>query len=235
MKKLEAVCIKKSYETLNVLDGVDISVNIREFVSLLGISGSGKTTLFNIIAGLEKPDFGSVIKDGTDITGKSGHIGYMQQNDLLMPWKSVIDNICLPLTISGMKKKTAHEKALSFTPMFGLSGFENQYPKALSGGMRQRAALLRTFLFSSDILLLDEPFARLDAITKAEMQQWMLELIKKTGISVLLITHDVDEALALSDKIYLLSDKPAKIISENARSLTKSEIIENLKGDKKPL
>lgn len=206
--------IKKSFGGLLVIDNVSLTVGRGEFVSLLGVSGSGKTTLFNIIAGLSRPDSGQVFLDGREITNTTGHIAYMQQDDMLLPWKTIIDNVALPLAIKGMGRAPARRKAAGYFELFGLSGFERCYPDELSGGMRQRAALLRTHLFSGGAALLDEPFARLDAITRNKMRLWLSDVISQIKCGVLFITHDVDEALLLSDRVYVLSDKPAAVRME---------------------
>jgi ABC-type nitrate/sulfonate/bicarbonate transport system ATPase subunit len=180
-------------------------------VSILGPSGCGKSTLFNIISGLERPDRGRVLINGEEYNGRTGRVSYMHQKDLLLPWKNILDNVCLPLFIKGNKRKEAHVKAEEYFPDFGLDGFEGKYPNQLSGGMRQRAALLRTYLFADDIMLLDEPFGSLDAITRRKMQDWLLGLFEKLDASILFITHDIDEAIFLSDRIYLLSKRPAVV------------------------
>ncbi len=178
---------------------------------IIGPSGCGKSTLFNIIAGLIKPDQGTVFIDGHDWSGKTGRISYMQQKDLLLPSRNILDNVCIPLLLKGMSKKAARQQAASYLEDFGLKGFANYYPRQLSGGMRQRAALLRTYLQASDILLLDEPFAALDAINRRNMQLWLKKLCSRYQSSVLFITHDIEEALLLADRIYLFSARPARI------------------------
>ncbi|HAA94470.1 MAG TPA: ABC transporter [Dehalococcoidia bacterium] len=205
-----------------VLDDVDITVNEGEFVSIVGPSGCGKSTLLNIIAGLDQPDQGVVELSGeypseriaggpTGSGDRLGRTGYMQQKDLLLPWRSVLDNTILGLELRGMAKKEARSRALELTDAFGLKGFEDQYPFALSGGMRQRAAFLRTMLLNQDVVLLDEPFGALDALTRIQMQEWLLQLWESVNKTIILITHDVDEALLLSDRVYLLSARPGKV------------------------
>ncbi|SDJ97812.1 ABC transporter ATP-binding protein [Natronincola ferrireducens] len=211
MKKLEILHITKYFDELYTLQDISLTVEENEFVTILGPSGSGKSTLFNIVAGLEKADAGKILIEEKDYTGKTGRVSYMHQKDLLMPWKTILDNVCIPLRIKGMNKKEAKDQALPYFTPFGLEGFEDHYPHQLSGGMRQRAALLRTYLFTQDILLLDEPFGGLDAITKRRMQQWLLGVLERLRASILFITHDIDEAIFLSDKIYILSERPAKI------------------------
>ncbi len=211
---LDVKNIRKSFGDIPVLDGVNIELRRNEFVSLLGVSGSGKSTLFNIISGLLEPDEGKIFIEGADYTGKTGRVSYMYQKDLLLPWKKIIDNVSLPLVVRGESKKAAREKVAGYFKTFGLEGFEYKYPFQLSGGMRQRAALLRTWLFSRDIMLLDEPFGSLDAITKFKMQEWLTNVLSSIEASVLLITHDIEEAVFLSDRIYIMSDRPATIKEE---------------------
>ena len=208
MPELIVKRITKTLGGLLTLKEIDIQVGNQTFVGILGPSGCGKSTLFNIISGLMQPDQGCVWIDGEDVTGCTGRVSYMQQKDLLLPSRNVLDNISIPLLLRGMSKKTAGEESRKHLATFGLEGFENYYPSQLSGGMRQRAALLRTHLFSSDIWLLDEPFASLDAITKRQMQAWLIEVYKQLHPTVLFITHDVDEALYLCDRIYVLSECP---------------------------
>jgi ABC-type nitrate/sulfonate/bicarbonate transport system ATPase subunit len=208
---IEAINIKKSFADLHTLEDVSIKLEKNQFVSILGPSGCGKSTLFDIIAGLEKPDRGTVLIDNKIYNGKTGRVSYMHQKDLLFPWSTILNNVCVPLIIKGKGKKQSQETAKKYFQTFGLEGFENNYPSQLSGGMRQRAALLRTYLFANDIMLLDEPFGSLDAITRRKMQLWLLEIWEKIKASILFITHDIDEAIFLSDRIYLLSKRPAVI------------------------
>ena len=203
--------ISKSMDQLFTLDNISFTVDNHEFVVILGTSGCGKSTLLNIIAGLIPPDRGRIEIDGEDWTGRTGRISYMQQKSLLLPHKNILDNVAIPLLLKGMARKKAHEIARQHLKDFGLEGFENYYPQQLSGGMKQRAALLRTYLFTSDIMLFDEPFAGLDAITRRKMQLWLKELWQNYRPSVLFVTHDIDEALLLADTIYVLSPRPAKV------------------------
>ena len=212
--KLEVNDISKKFDENHVLEHVNLNLAEGELVSIVGTSGCGKTTLFNIIAGLLHPETGTVRLDGEEITDKSGRISYMLQKDLLLSHKTVIDNVSLPLVIRGEKKKAARKKAAEYFEQFGLKGCEKQYPSQLSGGMRQRAALLRTFLFSAEVALLDEPFSLLDTITKNKMHEWYLSVMQDIKLSTLFITHDIDEALLLSDRIYILSGSPASIAAE---------------------
>lgn len=206
--------VSMAYGSKHVLDDVSVTLNQGEVVCILGESGVGKTTLFNVIAGLLHPDKGSVSLHKQDITGTTGHVSYMLQKDLLLPYKTVIDNAALPLRIQGKSKVESREAALKYFATFGLEGTQNLYPAQLSGGMRQRVAFLRTFLFSDDVALLDEPFSALDTITKHQMQTWYLDIMSQLNLSTFFITHDIDEAILLSDRIYVLSGKPGKITYE---------------------
>lgn len=212
--KLEAKNIVKNFEETIVLDDVSIILKEREFVSIIGPSGCGKSTIFNIISGLTRPDGGEVFIDKKNYTGITGRVSYMHQKDLLLPWKKIIDNVCIPLIIKGENRKNAREKAGAYFELFGLGGFEHKYPYQLSGGMKQRAALLRTYLFASDIMLLDEPFGGLDALTKGKMYVWLKTVTSELRSSVLFITHDIEEAIFLSDRILILTDRPSRIQSE---------------------
>ncbi|MDK2855338.1 MAG: NitT/TauT family transport system ATP-binding protein [Bacillota bacterium] len=211
MFKIEATNLKKTYGDLPTLADVSLTLAEGEFVAIIGPSGCGKSTLFNIISGLHLPDAGTVLIDGEDYTGRTGRVSYMHQKDLLLPWRTILDNVCLPLVVKGLSLKEARARARPYFPAFGLAGFEEHYPAQLSGGMRQRAALLRTYLFASDIMLLDEPFGALDALTRRKMQFWLLSTLSRYQTSVLLITHDVEEALLLSDRVYVLSERPARV------------------------
>jgi len=219
--KLKVNNLVKNYGDLLVVNDVSIYLREREFLSLIGPSGCGKSTIFNMIAGIVKPDKGEIIIDGEDYTNKTGRVSYMYQKDLLLPWKKIIDNVSIPLVVKGVNKKEARERVKQYFKDFGLEGFEYKYPYQLSGGMRQRAALLRTYMSSQDIILLDEPFGGLDAITKRKMQYWLLDVLDKLKASVLFITHDIEEALLLSDRIYILSQRPATIKGEMAVSIPK--------------
>ena len=216
--------VSKSFGDKKVLESVSLTLEEGEIVCILGASGVGKSTLFHIISGLLMPDEGRVLLDGEDVTGKPGKISYMLQKDMMLPYKTFLDNVALPLIIkktSGEGKigpwrriRTAREKAAAYFEEFGLSGYEKKYPAQLSGGMRQRAALLRTYLFSQEVALLDEPFSALDTITKGKMHQWYLSIMEEIHMSTLFITHDMDEAIILSDRIYILGGTPAVIQDE---------------------
>ncbi|MBQ8217605.1 MAG: ABC transporter ATP-binding protein [Oscillospiraceae bacterium] len=214
MVKLEVRKVSKSFEGKKVLQDISLELRRGELVSLLGVSGGGKTTLFNVISGLLKPDEGAVFLDGEDITGRPGRISYMLQKDLMLPYRTIEDNVALPLLLKGVKKKEARLQVSSMFPQFGLDGTEKQYPAQLSGGMRQRAALLRTYMFSRELALLDEPFSALDTLTKSAMHKWYPGVMEKIQLSTLFITHDIDEAILLSDRIYLLSGVPGRINGE---------------------
>jgi ABC-type nitrate/sulfonate/bicarbonate transport system ATPase subunit len=197
-----------------VVSGINLDLPRGGLISLVGASGVGKTTLFNVLAGVDRPDEGSIFLENEDITGISGRVSYMMQKDLLLEYRTVLDNVILPLLIRGRKKKEAREYGASFFETFGLAGYEKKYPRQLSGGMRQRAALLRTCLQSHDhspVILLDEPFSALDALTRRAMQGWFLDIARTMELSAIFITHDVEEAITLSDTVYILSGKPGRI------------------------
>ena len=214
MRRLTVNNITVSYEGCKTIEDISIELNKGEIVGILGVSGVGKTTLFNAIAGLIKPDTGTIELDGRNITGTTGNVSYMLQKDLLLPYKTIIDNVSLPLIIRGEKKSRSREIASGYFEEFGLEETQGKYPNQLSGGMRQRAALLRTYLFSDQVALLDEPFSALDSITKSSMHKWYLGVMDQIKLSTLLITHDIDEAILLSDRIYIMAGKPGKITSE---------------------
>ena len=214
MEKLEVKHVSKRFDGRPVLDDISIELNRGELVCLLGVSGGGKTTLFNVISGLLRPDAGRVLLDGRDITGQPGSISYMLQKDLLLPYRTIEDNVALPLVLRGVKKQAAREQVRPMFRQFGLEGTQKKYPAQLSGGMRQRAALLRTYLFSQDVALLDEPFSALDTLTKSAIHRWFLGVMEQIRLSTLFITHDIDEAILLSDRIYLLSGSPGTITGE---------------------
>lgn len=203
--------VSKTLDNIHTLNNISLTLEPHEFVVILGPSGCGKSTLFNIISGLIRPDQGRIEIDGEDWTGRTGRISYMQQKDLLLPSRNVLDNVSIPLLLKGVEKKKARETARGYLQDFGLQDFAQFYPRQLSGGMRQRAALLRTYLFTSDILLLDEPFASLDAISRRKMHLWLKDLQARFQSSVLFITHDIDEALLLADRIYVFSARPASV------------------------
>lgn len=214
MAVLKVEGVSKSFDSEKIIENISLELHEGEIVSLLGVSGGGKTTLFNIIAGLSQPDSGSVWLDGEEVTGQPGHVSYMLQKDLLLPYRTILDNVALPLIVKGIKKKEAREIAAPYFAEFGLEDTEKKYPAQLSGGMKQRAAVLRTYLFSNKVALLDEPFSALDMLTKQTMHEWYLNVMEKIQLSTIFITHDIDEAILLSDRIYLLTGKPGRITKE---------------------
>ncbi len=215
MPHLEVKNVSFTYDGKeNTIEDINITLEQNELVCLLGVSGCGKTTLFNVISGLNKPKSGGVFLDGREITGLPGRISYMLQKDLLLPYRTIEDNVALPLIIKGEKKKSARQKVQPYFAEFSLEGTQKKYPSELSGGMRQRAALLRTYMFSNSVALLDEPFSALDALTKSDIHSWYLDVMERIKLSTLFITHDIDEAILLSDRIYLMSGKPGRITKE---------------------
>lgn len=213
MPKLETRDLTFSYEGKCVLDALNLSVGEGEFVSILGPSGCGKSTFLNILAGILAAESGEVFVDGKPVKGMSSHFAYMPQQDLLLPWKTILDNVCLYGKLHH-REQQAREQAMANMATFGLAGYENSYPRELSGGMRQRAAFLRTALCEADILLLDEPFGALDVITRAEMQDWLLGMRAKLGATTVLVTHDIEEAMYLSDRILIMQGAPASFEKE---------------------
>lgn len=211
--KLSVEKLTFSYENRKVLDNMEFFIKEGEFVSLLGPSGSGKSTILKILTGVLAPEGGQILVDGQKIHGVTELFAYMPQNDLLFPWKTILENVCLYGYIHGCLDETRREAKENF-PLFGLSGYEDKYPSQLSGGMRQRAAFLRTALCRADILLLDEPFGALDVITRGEMQDWLIRMRKRLNKTVVLVTHDMDEAIYLSDRILILNESPARITGE---------------------
>jgi ABC-type nitrate/sulfonate/bicarbonate transport system ATPase subunit len=200
--------------SFRAVEPMQLSIEPGRFVSLVGPSGCGKSTLFNVIAGLLQPTEGRVLIDGEDATGTIGRVGYMLQKDLLLPWRTVLDNVILGMEIQGTPLNDARERALPLLHRYGLAGFEDLYPNSLSGGMRQRAALLRTLLFDTDVILLDEPFGALDAQTKLQMQEWLMQLWSDFRKTVVFITHDVDEAIYLSDEICVMGTRPGRVLEQ---------------------
>jgi len=201
-------------KTVTALQGVSLKAFEQEFVTLIGPSGCGKSTLFNVVSGLLQPDRGEVCIDARCVVQRLGRMGYMPQKDLLLPWRNVLDNVILCAELNGIPKAESYRLAEQLLPLFGLEGFAQSYPSALSGGMKQRAALLRTFLCQKEIVLLDEPFGALDAITRGDMQKWLLDVWEQFRQTILFITHDVEEAVFLSDRIYVMSPRPGRISLE---------------------
>jgi ABC-type nitrate/sulfonate/bicarbonate transport system ATPase subunit len=215
MSKLSAQGVGKTFagrdRGVRALEGVDLEVGGGEFVSIVGPSGCGKSTLLNILAGLTRPGEGRVLLDGAEPESLLGRVGYMPQKDLLMPWRTVLDNVTLGLEMNGLSRRAARERARGELHRFGLQGFEGLWPSAISGGMRQRAALLRTFLAGRDVMLLDEPFGALDALTRGTMQEWLLDIWQADRKTILFVTHDVEEAVLLSDRVYVMSGRPGRM------------------------
>jgi ABC-type nitrate/sulfonate/bicarbonate transport system ATPase subunit len=203
--------VSHAFGSTQALAPTSLEVQSGEFVSIVGPSGCGKSTLFNIISGLIAPTAGRIILDGRDVTGSTGHVGYMLQKDLLLPWRTVTENIVLGAALHGRVSRRERDEARTLAERYGLGEFVDHYPHALSGGMRQRVALMRTLAFHKDVMLLDEPFGALDSQTRLRMQQWLLEVWGAEGRTVVFITHDVDEAIFLSDRVYVMSARPGHI------------------------
>jgi ABC-type nitrate/sulfonate/bicarbonate transport system ATPase subunit len=218
-------------DTLQVLQQISLSAGPGELIAIIGPSGCGKSTFFNILAGLLSSDSGSISLNGKKVPHLRGRMAYMQQKDLLLPWRNTLDNAILGMEIQGEHKRLAREQARDLLITFGLEGFGDRYPQELSGGMRQRVALMRTILCKKDILLLDEPFGALDAITRSIMQKWLLKVWGQFEPSILLVTHDVDEALLLADRIYVMTSRPASIKGslwvelERPRKITEPDMV----------
>lgn len=208
--RLENIC--KSYNNVTIIENINFSLEKGETVSFLGKSGVGKTTLFNILAGFEQADKGKIFLQDKDITKNKKNISYMTQKHLLIPYLNVLDNVCLSFKIKGVNKKIAYEKAIPMLEKFGLEKHINKYPSELSGGMKQRVAFIRAYLKDSDLMLFDEPFSALDSITKESVYKWFKKMIKYEEKTTIFITHDINEAIYLSDKIYILAKKPANIV-----------------------
>ncbi len=212
MSKLEIRGLNRSFDGAPVLKDLSLDVKEGEFVSILGPSGSGKSTTFSVLTGALAPSSGEVLVDGEPLAERPGRFAYMPQKDALLPWRRVLDNATLGLEVAGVRRKDARRRVEPLLETFGLAGYERSYPAQLSGGMRQRVALLRTVVQEREILLLDEPFGALDALTRARMQQWIERVWEKYRWTVLLITHDVREAIFLSDRVYVFSPRPATVV-----------------------
>lgn len=219
---LKVTNVIRKYMNEEVINIPSFEVGFGETVAIIGPSGAGKTTFFNILSGLDVPDSGSVEFKGADITGRPGAVGYMQQKDLLLEHRTLLRNLCFPLTLKGVKEEEAAQTVIANLKEFGLEGCENLYPSQLSGGMRQRAALLRTFLYNSELMLLDEPFSALDEITRQKLHGWYRQVCRDHGTSSVLITHSITEARALADAIYILSGKPGRL-----RRIEQPELLSN--------
>ena len=211
---LELSRIVKTFGEVTAVAGVDVAIRDGEFVTLVGPSGCGKSTLFNIVAGLLAPDAGGSIRlRGAPLAegGLLGKVSFMPQRDLLFPWRTVIENAVLPNEIEGKPRAESIARARTLCVEFGLKGFEDKYPQQLSGGMRQRVALMRTFMFERDLMLLDEPFGALDSLTRALMQRWLLDIWEHHRRTVLFITHDIDEAIYLGDRVVVMTARPGRV------------------------
>ncbi|MGH2617023.1 MAG: ABC transporter ATP-binding protein [Thermomicrobiales bacterium] len=225
LPRLQLSNIISTYEVegrrLTALDGLSLNVNIAEFVALVGPSGSGKSTLLDIVSGLLSTDSGAVWLDGIETTAaqRLGRSAYMQQRDLLLPWRTTIGNAALGLEVSGISRADAERRAAAELWRFGLDGFGDVYPAQLSGGMRQRAAFLRTILPHRELVLFDEPFGALDALTRSDLQAWLAALWETERSSVLLVTHDVEEAIFLADRVVVLTPRPGRVAFELTVSL----------------
>jgi ABC-type nitrate/sulfonate/bicarbonate transport system ATPase subunit len=198
--------------SVRALDDVALRIEEGEFLTLIGPSGCGKSTLFNLVVGLLDPDEGDIYLEGEICPNRIGRVSYMPQRDLLLPWRNILDNVIIPLELAGVPRGEARARARSMLPLFGLESFANSFPGELSGGMRQRAALQRTILAEKRILLLDEPFGALDALTRRELQDWLLEVWRRFGQTVIFITHDVEEAIYLGDRVAAMSPRPGRIV-----------------------
>jgi ABC-type nitrate/sulfonate/bicarbonate transport system ATPase subunit len=231
--RLEVRALRKTYpsgdgEELLALDDVSLHAGAGEFVAVIGPSGCGKSTLFHILAGLEDPDLGDVLIDDVLVEHRLGACAFMPQRDGLLPWRRTIDNVTVGLSLAGVGREQARARARPLLERFGLGGFERAWPWQLSGGMRHRAAFLRTVLLGRPAMLLDEPFGALDGITRAELQQWLLEVWEQVGSTVILITHDVAEAVYLADRVYVLSRRPGRVAAEITIDLPRPRSLELL-------
>ncbi len=231
---LELRDVGKIFGETIALEPTSLSIEEGSFVAIVGPSGCGKSTLFNVIAGLLRPDSGEVRLANEIVTGATGHVGYMLQKDLLVPWRTVHDNISMAARLTRRVTSADRDEARRVAEEYGLGEFLHHYPSALSGGMRQRVAFMRTLVTHQRLLLLDEPFGALDAQTRLEMQQWLLQVWKDTDRTVLFITHDVDESIFLSDRVLVMSPRPGRVIADftnplprprNVEALTDSEFV----------
>jgi ABC-type nitrate/sulfonate/bicarbonate transport system ATPase subunit len=211
MNKLEIAGVTRRFDTTTALEPVDLAVAPGEFVSVVGPSGCGKSTLFNIVSGILAPSSGTVRIDGRDVTGQTGHVGYMLQKDLLLPWRTVIENITLGSSLSGRVSAEQHRNGVALAQRYGLGDFVHHYPHALSGGMRQRVALMRTLATAQDLMLLDEPFGALDSQTRLDMQRWLLSVWKEQQRTIVFVTHDIDEAIFLADRVVVMTPRPGRV------------------------
>lgn len=217
--RLEVLGVSKSFAgteyAATVLKSVTLHADAGEFVSIVGPSGCGKSTLFHMIGGILRPDEGRIVLDGRDITGERGHISYMPQANTLLPWRTVLDNVVLGLEVAGgTDRRTARKLAAEWLRRVGLGDYANAYPHVLSGGMQQRAAFIRALISPQTVMCLDEPFGALDALTREDMQRWLLRIWEENRRTVLFVTHSIEEALVLSDRVYVLGDRPTRVVDE---------------------
>lgn len=219
-RDVSKVFVRDGARTLAV-SGMTFDIRDREFVALIGPSGCGKSTTLKLISGLDRPTSGSVLVDGKEVVGPSPRIGFMLQKDLLLPWRTILDNVMIGLEMQGMPRRSRIDKARSLLAKYGLGGFEHAYPRHLSGGMRQRAALARTLAVDPDLLLLDEPLSSLDFQTKLKMEAELVRILVEEKKTVLLITHDIAEAVSVSDRVLICSSRPGRIAAEVTIPLTK--------------
>lgn len=211
---LEVKGVTQVYDGVTIIGDVSFAVERGETVCLIGASGVGKTTLFQVLSGLIVPASGTVLLNGENVVGKTGKVSYMLQKDLLLPFKTIIDNVSLPYRVGGMPKKRAREKVAPYFEQFGLQGTEKKYPGQLSGGMRQRAAFMRTYFFGHELMLLDEPFSALDEMTREDMYAWYMRIAAELGLSTVFISHNLEEAITLADRILVMSGRPGRIAHE---------------------
>jgi ABC-type nitrate/sulfonate/bicarbonate transport system ATPase subunit len=203
--------LAQSFGDVHALAPVDLTVEEGEFVCIVGPSGCGKSTIFNIVSGLLTPTEGTVTLDGHQINGETGHVGYMLQKDLLLPWRTVLDNIVLGDDVRGGASRSARQSAAEMAQHYGLGDYLHHYPHALSGGMRQRVAVMRTLALDHPVMLLDEPFGALDSHTRLMMQQWLLQVWQEQSKTIMFVTHDIDEALFLGDRVVVMSPRPGRV------------------------
>jgi len=225
---LEVQQVMVRYKTVQgpplvALEDITLTINQGEFIGLVGPSGCGKSTLLALIAGLQAPTVGTVALYGDKAAKQLGRVAYMPQRDLLLPWRTALDNAITGLEVQGVARGSARARAQQLFAEFGLAGFERMYPAQLSGGMRQRVAFARTVLVANDLLLLDEPFGALDALTRASLQEWLAAIWGKLGLTCLFVTHDVDEALLLADRIYVLTKRPGRICLERQVPIARAQ------------
>jgi NitT/TauT family transport system ATP-binding protein len=216
---IELAAVGKSFGTVQALQNVSLAVDEGEFVVIVGASGCGKTTMLNMVAGFDTPSVGELKIMGANTSGVNPDCGMVFQQYALFPWLSVLDNVAFGLKMRGMKKAERHEKAREFIEMVGLRGFENAYPSTLSGGMRQRVAIARVLANNPKVMLFDEPFAALDAMTRQVLQEELLRIYERQRKTILFITHSIDEALLLSSRIIVMSARPGRIVQDITNDL----------------